>query len=329
MRIQVPLAAAVAALCSLVTVASAAPERPSDPTPQPLADGVWWLRGEFVPGRQPDGNSVLLRGEDGLVVVDTGRHPAHAQRLLDFAAAQQQPIAAVVNSHWHLDHVGGNPLLRIAHPALRVHATNAIEGALQGFLARSRAQLVTLRAGEGDAVKRAEFDAEIARIDAGAALRPDVVVDTAGAHTLAGRPLQIGVATANVTAGDLWLFDPASRVLVAGDLVTLPAPFLDTACAPRWQATLSELDAVAFETLVPGHGAPMSRAQFATYRNAFDGLLACAASDASPAACVEGWLRDAGPLLDGHPEGLTRGLVDYYVTQRLRGDAARADCPHL
>ena len=44
-----------------------------------------------------------------------------------------------------------------------------------------------------------------------------------------------------VTAGDVWLFDPATRVLAAGDLVTLPAPFLDTACPERWKAALDRV----------------------------------------------------------------------------------------
>ena len=82
-----------------------------------------------------------------------------------------------------------------------------------------------------------------------------------------------------------------------------------------------------FETLVPGHGAPLTRAQFETWRGAFDGLLRCAASEAAPAECAAGWRAAAGALLDGHPRGLTDELLQYYVTQRLRGPAAGADCP--
>ena len=310
-------------LLLLLLLAGAAPVVPAH-APAALAPGVWWLRGDFEPGRQPDGNSVVLEGPAGLVVVDSGRHAAHTDRLLAFARARGKPVAAVVNTHWHLDHVSGNPRLRAAYPGLVVHASDAIDAALEGFLARSRAQLATLLERETDAGRERALREEIARIDSGAALRPDRVVEAGQSLEFAGRPLQLGYAPHAVTAGDVWVFDPATRTLVAGDLVTLPAPFLDTACARRWQATFERLEAIPFERLVPGHGAPLTRAGFARYRVAFDRLLACAASDAAPARCVDTWRDAAGALLAGHPEAQVQGLVEYYVTQRLRG---ADDCP--
>ena len=44
-----------------------------------LAATVTLVPGSFVRGQQPDGNSVILSGKRGLVVVDTGRHAAHTQ----------------------------------------------------------------------------------------------------------------------------------------------------------------------------------------------------------------------------------------------------------
>jgi glyoxylase-like metal-dependent hydrolase (beta-lactamase superfamily II) len=295
--------------------------------PEPIAADTWLLRGEFVPGRQPDGNSVILQGPEGLVVIDSGRHAAHSERLLSFVAQRGQAVRALVNTHWHLDHVGGNPRLRAAHPDLVVHASDAIDAALEGFLARSRAQLRAMLERESDPERARALREEIARIESGAQLRPDLVVSAAGERELAGRRLQFGLEAAAVTAGDVWVYDPATRVLVAGDLVTLPAPFLDTACPARWQAALARLEQVPFEQLIPGHGAPLTRSAFARYRGAFDGLLACAASDAPPAQCVARWREAAGDLLDGTPPEQVGGLVEYYVTQRLRGDGASADCP--
>lgn len=311
-------------LVALLLALAASPASADEP--QPLAPGVWWLRGDFVPGRQPDGNSVILEGRAGLVVVDSGRHATHTDRLLAFARARRQPIVALVNTHWHLDHVAGNPRLRAAHTRLTVHASDAIDAALAGFLARSREQLRAMLERETDEVQQAAMRDEIARIDAGEALRPDQVIRGPDAIDLGDRKLQLGLEAQAVTAGDVWLFDPATRTLVAGDLVTLPAPFLDTACPRRWQASLAALEAIPFERLVPGHGAPLTRAGFERYRRAFDRLLSCAASDAAAGTCVDVWRNAAGPLLVGHPDALARGLVEHYVTQRLRGEAARADC---
>jgi glyoxylase-like metal-dependent hydrolase (beta-lactamase superfamily II) len=256
------------------------------------------------------------------VVVDTGRHPEHTQAVLDFAAAKGVPIAAVVNTHWHLDHVGGNPLVKRQHPGVRVYASGAIDGALEGFLADYRAQLQGMIDKTAEAEAQKPWRAEIAIIDQGAALGPDVRVDGTSDRTLAGRRLRVGFEARAVTAGDLWVFDPATRVLAAGDLVTLPVPFLDTACPAGWQKALADLASVDFTTLVPGHGEPMTRAGLDTYRAAFDGLLACAASDRARDDCIDGWTKGAAPLLKTEDPKFARALLGYYVDQ-LRGDAAR------
>lgn len=289
-----------------------------------IAPGVALVRGDFVRGRQPDGNTVVLQAPDGLVVFDSGRHPEHAAQILAYAEAAKQPIRAVINSHWHLDHVGGNPALRAAYPGLRVYASDAIDAAMHGFLASYRAQLqAQLARPDITADAQAPLRAELALIDRGKALYPDVVIAGSATRNIAGRRLDLHLETRAVTAGDVWVFDPATRVLAAGDLVTLPVPFLDTACPERWQAALAHLAAVDFATLVPGHGAPMDRAAFATYRRAYERLLACAAGDAPKSACIDGWLADAAPLLAGADPAFIRTLLDYYMDSSLRGDPQR------
>ncbi|MBK8596027.1 MAG: MBL fold metallo-hydrolase [Holophagales bacterium] len=120
-----------------------------------IASGVELVPGRFVPGRQPDGNTVILRGRGGLVVVDTGRHAEHAKKVIEAARATGLPVKAVVNTHWHLDHVGGNPAVKAAYPSVRVYASSAIDGALKGFLATYRAQLLEMiaRAPPGGATR--------------------------------------------------------------------------------------------------------------------------------------------------------------------------------
>ncbi|MCB1552157.1 MAG: MBL fold metallo-hydrolase, partial [Xanthomonadales bacterium] len=75
--------------------------------PVQLTEAVTLLRGRFVAGSQPDGNSVLLRGPDGVIVFDAGRHPEHADALLDSLKGAAAASVVLVNSHWHLDHSGG------------------------------------------------------------------------------------------------------------------------------------------------------------------------------------------------------------------------------
>lgn len=303
----------------LALVVLAAPAVPA----AEIAAGVELVPSRFVPGRQPDGNSVLLRGKSGLVVVDTGRHAEHAEKVIEAARATGLPVKAVVNTHWHLDHVSGNPALKAAYPSARVLASSAIDGALKGFLASYRAQLKEMIAKTRDPGKTREWRDEIARIDSGRALAPDEVVTASGERELAGRRLELFFESRAVTEGDLWLFDPETRILVAGDLVTLPVPLLDTACPARWLAALERLSKTEFHLLVPGHGAPMTRPEFDAWRAAFDRLLACAGSPREKEACVEGWMKDAGSLLGGEDPAFVRSLAGYYVGEVLRGDGKR------
>jgi glyoxylase-like metal-dependent hydrolase (beta-lactamase superfamily II) len=298
----------------------------SAPAPLPgeaIAPDASLLRGRFVAGAQPDGNTLLLRGRDGLLVFDTGRHATHTQRILDAAREARLPIVAIVNSHWHLDHVSGNVALRAAYPRAQVYASDAIRDAMHGFLADYRGQLATMIDKAPADSDVAGWREEIARIDAGDALIPTHSITGDGVKHIAGRTLRIGLERNAVSGGDVWMLDQRSGVLASGDLVTLPAPLLDTACAQGWSEALRRLDALAFTRLVPGHGAPMSHTQFGSYRHAFDRLLACAASDATAGACRDGWMLDAADLVPQADVALASSLLDYYIAQVLRAPEPR------
>jgi glyoxylase-like metal-dependent hydrolase (beta-lactamase superfamily II) len=288
-----------------------------------LAAGTFLIEGEATPNRQPDGNTIVLAAPKGLIVFDTGRHPEHAQEILDFARGRNQPIAAIINSHWHLDHVGGNPRLRAAFPDIRVYASSAIDAARRGFLADYRAQLTGEIAATKDPEAQKSMRAEVALIDAGTALGPTEIVAKSSQLDIAGRELQLNLETHAVTAGDVWVFDPETRLLLAGDLVTLPAPFFESACAERWRAALANLEKQPFELLVPGHGTPMHKQGFIAYANAFSQLLDCAAGNAAKNICVNGWINDASALIDSKDVSYARTLIAYYVDNYLRHPSER------
>ena len=289
-----------------------------------IAPGTYLIQGEATPNRQPDGNSVVIVAPQGLIVFDTGRHQEHAQVVLDFARAQNRPIAAIINSHWHLDHVGGNPRLRAAFPDIRVYASSAIDAARTGFLADYRAQLATeIAASAKNPQAQESMRAEIALIDRGAALGPTDVIAKSAPLNIAGRDLQLHLESHAVTAGDVWVFDPETRVLLAGDLVTLPAPLFESACPARWRASLARLEKARFDWLVPGHGAPMHKQGLNVYRKAFSNLLECAAANAGKNHCIDGWINDASMLIDSKDVSYARTLIGYYVDNYLRHPTER------
>ena len=289
-----------------------------------LADGVYFRQGMFAPGRQPDGNSLLLRGATGWIVVDTGRHAAHAQAIVDAARGSGRPLVAIVNTHWHLDHVSGNASLRDAYPHAEVHASMRIEREMHGFLEAYRGQLEALLRDRPDDAQAADWRAELARIAAGRALFPTQPVTAQGERRIDGRALVLGLAVDAVSGGDVWVLDPKTRTLAAGDLVTWPVPFLDTACPEGWTRALTALAALPFERVVPGHGEPMTRREFERYRRAHARLLACASDGRAEADCADGWIADVGDALPPGEAGRARGLlVDYYLPAKLRPGTPR------
>lgn len=289
-----------------------------------LPHDIHLIPGKFVPGSQPDGNTIVLDAPNGLIVIDTGRHVEHTRAIIDYARQRRKTVSAIVNTHWHLDHTGGNLLLRDAFPSVRVYATNAINGALTGFLAGYRKQLEEMIDKTSDEGLKKRFQTEVALIDAGPKLAPDEVVSASGTLWIAGRKIQLNVAKNAATAADIWIFDPKTKVVASGDLVTLPAPFLDTACPRGWNAALDKVAKSDFQILIPGHGEPMKRKQFETYRSAFNDLLECASSTKPQKACVAQWLSDTRTLGTGKDEGFTRSMMNYYVGV-LRNDKAKIE----
>jgi glyoxylase-like metal-dependent hydrolase (beta-lactamase superfamily II) len=304
----------------LLGACTTAPPAPAtDPVLQPLGHGLWLLPGRFPRDRQPDGNSMVLEGRDGLLVIDSGRHAEHTQALLDFATRRGRPITTVLNTHWHLDHLGGNARLREALPGLEVVGSPAVERAItQRFPGYRRDLEAMLVDPKTTPEVREMVRVDLALYDRAAALVPTRPIDgPPQGLTLAGRMLTVGHETA-ASDGDLWVLDRKSGVLAVGDLVTLPVPFLDTACPARWREALARVDALPFERLVPGHGPAMDRATWRRWRAGFDALMDCAATDAPARSCSARWIADLGPLLAPTDHAVVHGMIGHYFAQRLR-----------
>ena len=285
-----------------------------------LAESPYHLIPGSVPmDKGPDGNSIFLDAPKGLILVDTGRHPEHAAKLIDYARERGRPIAAIVNTHWHLDHTTGNLDIRQAYPDAQVYATLAIDGALTGFLARSRQQsderLADSKTPEAEKVQLLRARS---RLDNPDSLRPTIPVKQSGSMKIAGRKLDVHVAPNAATEADLWLYLPKERIAIVGDLVVDIVPFMDTACPDGWKKALDEVADTDFVTLIPGHGAPMDRAQFRQWKLAFDNFIDCGKSAQIEEICVAGWKSDAAPFIDVEHSAYAIAAAKYYLETRFR-----------
>lgn len=301
-------------MASVATRAVAAPTLPA---------GIHLIPGAVPLDSGPDGTTIVLDAPKGLIVMDTGRHPEHAQAILDYARQRGKPIAAIVNSHWHLDHTTGNWDLRQAYPRVQVYASNALKGALVTFLADSKANAEKALADpKTPPAARDQIIRGRAVLDHPERIEPNRIVTKSGRMAIAGRMLDVHLAKFAATEGDVWIYDPKTRVAMIGDLVVDIVPFMDTACPDGWSKALGEVAKVPFTLVIPGHGPVMTRADFSTWRTAYDNFVACGHSKLDKKQCIDGWMRDAAKFIDAGHKDYAREAADYYLTTRLRSSPA-------
>ena len=65
----------------------------------------------------------------------------------------------------------------------------------------------------------------------------------------------------------------------------------------------------------------MTRADFATWRTAYNNFVKCGRSTAPEKQCVAGWQRDAAKFIDAEHRDYVDGAAGYYLETRLRSVA--------
>ncbi len=83
----------------------------------PLADGLYLLTGL-------GGNITILKGSDGLLMVDCGL-PTSTGDLRAKTDSLGQPVQVLIDTHWHYDHTGSNVALGQAGARILAHENTA------------------------------------------------------------------------------------------------------------------------------------------------------------------------------------------------------------
>lgn len=247
-RTAVPVLISLAtALAS--TIANVALAQMGDPTKveiraTPLAENLYMLAGA-------GGNMVLLTGPEGAVLIDDQLAPAAPKVKAAVAAITDKPVRFVINTHWHLDHTGGNELMAaggsviVAHDNVRKHMST-----------KQRLEL---------------FGADVPASPAGAL--PVLTFSENSTLHLNGEQLDIDHLAAAHTDSDAIVHFRNANVLHAGDIYVVGFyPFIDgstggtvdgviAACAEMLRRTDGETK------IVPGHGPVSNKAELQSFHD--------------------------------------------------------------
>ena len=188
-------------------------------------------------------NHVLLRSRDGHVLVDTGysRHVPLTMALVEGRRGLAgEPLAKIVNTHGHSDHVGGNAAL-----AARYGCPIAVPAA----------EAPLFRAWDEKALLYGYADQRVDRFEVGETIE---AASTQVCCDVDGRaPGGAGEYIAAVA-----VFYPEHRILVSGDALWqrgfgfLMPRALDPRAMPGARATLDLIASLDARCVIPGHGEP-------------------------------------------------------------------------
>ena len=243
------------------------------PAPQTVevAKGVYLFRSKTYGEVGLDGNAVAILSRDGVLVFDSNGTPAASAAVLaEITKLTDKPVRYVVNSHWHWDHWYGTETYTKAFPDVKVVAHEktrammagpAIEFNRPGLETQLPSYLAALE-------KRAAADAQLqpaldeARFFLDQKKNARLVLPTVTYKdrlelTLGERTIHVLHHDRAVTPGDSFLYLPADKILLAGDLLVNPVPFALSSYPTGWLRTLEHIDALDVAVIVPGHGAPL------------------------------------------------------------------------
>jgi quinoprotein relay system zinc metallohydrolase 1 len=207
--------------------------------PQLLVDGVWLIAGAQEAITRDNGGAIaniaVLDSKAGAIIIDTGPSLRFGETLAKLARELTgKDIARVYITHFHPDHMFGNQ-------AFKAESIASSQGVIDGIKAMGNAFADSMYFAAGDWMRGTE------------PATPGTV--------LAGEPEDFGnrrlrpLLMRGHTDSDVVIFDEASGILFAGDLVFLDrAPTTPHADIERWRITLANLGAIPHGLLVPGHG---------------------------------------------------------------------------
>jgi cyclase len=243
-----------------------------------LSEGVYAVHGKF----QGANAAIIINAED-VLIVDSHGSPASAAALLkDVKQLTDLPVRYVVNTHWHADHHTGNQayfqafarnvqfishhLTREDIPELARQQLQDVRAFMEGPVEGAREQLRTGLDDHGNpltleqqtqieafAREQEEF---LATLDADEFefVLPNLTFERSLTVHTETRSIQILYFHKAHTRGDVVVYLPIEKIVIAGDLLTQPILWSWSSYPAEYIQTLRAVEELDFERMVIGHG---------------------------------------------------------------------------
>ena len=190
-------------------------------------------------------NNILLKSRDGNVLIDSG-YVRHAPLTLALLASRpgigDEPLARLVNTHCHSDHMGGNA---------------AIKSRYGCPVALPEGEAALIAAWDEKKLWLGYCDQRADRFDV------DEIIAPGDSHVWGGLEWR-ALAAPGHDMGALVFYNPEHRVLVSGDAlwengygIVMPVE-VEPCALPATRATLEMLAHLDVRVVIPGHGEPFS-----------------------------------------------------------------------
>lgn len=184
-------------------------------------------------------NSAFVVTDNGVLVVDTGSSTAIGKALREtIASVTEQPVRWIINTHAHGDHWLGNAAF--ADSVLAIYATPG---------ARDQ-----IRSGGENWVRNFKRMTRGATGDS-RIVPPDTPISQRTELQLGSTSIVLFPSGNSHSPGDLILWLPEAKVLIAGDVVYSDRmPSTNNSNLQQWINLLPELEQLQPQAVIPGHG---------------------------------------------------------------------------
>lgn len=251
-------------------------------------------------GAGGDSNAGAIESDSGLIVVDAQQNRVLGEKLRGaLRAATGAPIRALVNTHFHLDHVAGN----VAFSDTTIIAHDKSQQLIEAELGPMPPAGVEV----SDVVTKlrmffgSNFEALVPQgerqwfIDRVRGSRPLTILGPTETFSrqrefrLESDVLHLEYWGPAHCDGDLAIYLPKAGVVFMGDLFFHGRfPWFGDCDLDGWIAALDRVLAMEVAIVIPGHGLPATRKELGQFRN-----LLAAVRHAVDRALKSGWSEDA------------------------------------